>query len=160
MGIEISYDSRTEKGHHRVESRKVWVVPVAKVGGLYKQEQWANLRTIVIVERVRHLWNKITYEVQFYLSSLPVDAQLNGRAIRKHWGIENQVHWSLDVTFNEDKCRIRSLNSPQNLALARRMALNAVNKETTLQRNLRQKRKRAAMNNDYMMQILKCFCQA
>ena len=75
MGIEISYDSRTEKGHHRVESRKVWVVPVAKVGGLYKQEQWANLRTIVIVERVRHLWNKITYEVQFYLSSLPVDAK-------------------------------------------------------------------------------------
>lgn len=160
VGIEISYDSRTEKGHHRVESRKVWAVPVAKLGGLYKQEQWANLRTIVIVERVRHLWNKTTFEVQFYLSSLPVDAQLNGHAIRKHWGIENQVHWSLDVTFNEDKCRIRSLNSPQNFALVRRMALNAVNKETTLQRSLRQKRKRAAMNNDYMMQILKCFCQA
>jgi predicted transposase YbfD/YdcC len=115
---------------------------------------------IVIVERVRHLWNKITHEVQFYLSSLPVDAQLNGRAIRQHWGIENQVHWSLDVTFNEDKSRIRSLNSPQNFALVRRLALNAVNTETTLQRSLRQKIKRAAMNNDYMMQILKCFCQA
>ena len=75
MGSEISYDSRTEKGHHRVESRKVWAVPVAQLGGLYKQEQWANLRTIVIVERVRHLWNKTTYEVQFYLSSLPVDAK-------------------------------------------------------------------------------------
>jgi len=160
QGIKISYDSRTEKGHHRVETRKVWAVPVAELGGLYKQEQWANLRTIVIVERTRNLWNKTTYEVQFYLSSLPVDAQLNGRAIRQHWGIENQVHWSLDVTFNEDKCRIRSLNSPQNLALLRRMALNAVNQETTLQRSLRQKRKRAAMNNDYMMQILKCFCQA
>ena len=98
--------------------------------------------------------------VQFYLSSLPVDAQLKGRAIRQHWGIENQVHWSLDVTFNEDKSRIRSLNSPQNFALVRRIALNAVNKETTLQLRLRQKIKRAAMNNDYMMQILKCFCQA
>ena len=86
--------------------------------------------------------------------------KLNGRAIRKHSGIENQVHWSLDVTFNEDKYRIRSLNSPQNLALVRRMALNAVNNETTLQGSLRQKRKRAAMNKDYMMQILKCFCQA
>jgi predicted transposase YbfD/YdcC len=118
------------------------------------------LRTIVIVERVRHLWNKTTHEVQFYLSSLPVEAQLNGRAIRQHWGIENQVHWSLDVTFNEDKSRIRSLNSPQNFALVRRLALNAVNQETTLQRSLRQKIKRAAMNNDYMMQILKCFCQA
>lgn len=160
MGIEISYDSRTEKGHHRVENRKVWAVSVAQLGGLYKQEQWAGLRTIVIVERVRHLWNKTTHEVQFYLSSLPVDAQLNGRAIRQHWGIENQVHWSLDVTFNEDKSRIRSLNSPQNFALVRRLALNAVNQEKTLQRSLRQKIKRAAMNNDYMMQILKCFCQA
>jgi predicted transposase YbfD/YdcC len=156
----MSYDSRTEKGHHRVETRKVWAVSVAQLGGLYKQEQWAGLRTIVIVERVRHLWNKTTREVQFYLSSLPVDAQLNGRAIRQHWGIENQVHWSLDVTFNEDKSRIRSLNSPQNFALVRRIALNAVNQETSLQRSLRQKIKRAAMNNDYMMQILKCFCQA
>lgn len=160
IGSEMSYDSRTEKGHHRVENRKVWAVSVAQLGGLYKQEQWAGLRTIVIVERVRHLWNKTTREVQFYLSSLPVDAQLNGRAIRQHWGIENQVHWSLDVTFNEDKSRIRSLNSPQNFALVRRLALNAVNQETTLQRSLRQKIKRAAMNNDYMMQILKCFCQA
>ena len=159
-GIEISYDSRTEKGHHRVETRKVWAVSVAQLGGLYKQEQWVGLRTIVIVERVRHLWNKTTREVQFYLSSLPVDAQLNGRAIRQHWGIENQVHWSLDVTFNEDKSRIRSLNSPQNFALVRRLALNAVNTEITLKRSLRQKIKRAAMNNDYMMQILKCFCQA
>ena len=158
-GIEMSYDSRTEKGHHRVETRKVWAVSVAQFGGLYQQEQWAGLRTIVIVERVRHLGNKTTREVQFYLSSLPADAQLNGRAVRQHWGIENQLHWSLDVTFNEDKCRIRSLNSPQNFALVRRLALNAVNQETTLQRSLRQKIKRTAMNNDYMMQILKCFCQ-
>ncbi len=80
--------------------RKVWAVPVAALGRLYKQEQWTDIQTIVFVERVRHLWNKTTQEVQFYLSSLPVDAQLNGRAIRQHWGIENQVHWTLDVTFN------------------------------------------------------------
>ena len=64
------------------------------------------------------------------------------------------------MTFNEDKSRIRSLNSPQNFALVRRIALNAINQETTLQRSLRQKIKRAEMNNDYMMQIIKCFCQA
>ncbi len=64
------------------------------------------------------------------------------------------------MTFNEDKSRIRSLNSPQNFALVRRLALNSVNQETILQRSLRQKIKRAAMNNDYMMQVLKCFCQA
>jgi len=108
-GIEVSHDSRREKGHHRVEIRKVWAVPVAALGGLYKQEQCPDIQTIVCVERVRHLWNKTTQEVQFYLSSLPVDAQLNGRVIRQHWGIENQVHWTLDVTFNEDQCQYGSV---------------------------------------------------
>jgi len=69
----MNYDSRTEKRHHRLETRKAKAVSVAKVGGLYKEEQWVGLRPIVIVERVRHLWNTTTHEVQFYLSSLPVD---------------------------------------------------------------------------------------
>jgi predicted transposase YbfD/YdcC len=158
-GVEVSYDCRIEKGHHRLEKRYCWAVPLSAFGSLYQQEQWLGLTTIVMVERVRHLWNKTTREVQFYLSSLPVDAQILGSAIRQHWGIENQLHWTLDVTFNEDKCRIRSFNSPHNFALLRRMALNALNRETTLKRSLRQKMKRAAMNNDYMMTVLKSFCQ-
>ena len=132
---------------------------VAALGGLHKQEQWADIQTIVIVERCRYLWNKTTHELLFYLSSLPVDAQLNGRVIRQHWSLENQEHWVLDVTFNEDRCRIWSLNSPRNLAVIRRMFLNAVYQETTLKPSLRQKRKRAAMNYEYMMLLLKFFCQ-
>ena len=159
QGITVSTDRRVEKGHHRTEKRLVWAVPLSELGGLYKQEQWSGLQTIVMVERTRHLWNKVTHEVQFYLSSLPADAQNLGNAIRTHWGIENQVHWTLDVTFNEDRCRIRSCHSPRNLALLRRMALNALNQETTLKRSLRQKMKRAAMNNDYMMTVLQSFCQ-
>ena len=155
----MSEDSRTVKAHHRIETRKVWAVPVGVIRGLYKQEDWTDIQTIVIVERFRYLWNKTTHEVQFYLSSLPVYAQLNGRVIRQHWSIENQEHWVLDVTFNEDRSRIRSLNSPRNLAVIRRMSLNAVNQETTLKRSLRQKRKRAAMNDEYMMLLLKSFCQ-
>lgn len=83
----------------------------------------AGLQSVVMVVRVRHLWNKTTREVQFYLTSLHSDAQLIGRAIRKHWGIENQAHWILDCTFAEDSCRIRSFHSPSNLALLRRLAL-------------------------------------
>ena len=113
-----------------------------------------------MVERVRHLWNKITRQVQFYLTSLPADAQCLGRAIRQHWGIENQVHWTLDVTFGEDQCRIRFFHSPRNFALLRRVALNALNQEKTIKRSLRQKSKRAAMNNDYMVTVLNSFCQA
>ncbi len=158
-GITVSTARRVEKGHHRTEKRCCWAVPLSEFGGLYKQEQWSGLQTIVMVERTRHLWNKVTHEVQFYLSSLPADAQNLGHAIRTHWGIENQVHWTLDVTFNEDHCRIRSCNSPRNLALLRRMALNALNQEKSLKRSLRQKMKRAAMNNNYMMTVLQSFCQ-
>ncbi|MCF4967154.1 ISAs1 family transposase [Nostoc sp. CMAA1605] len=155
-GIDVSYDKRIEKGHHRREIREVWTVPVAAIGELYQPKLWAGLQTLVMVVRVRHLWNKTTREVQFYLSSLNSDAQLIGRAIRKHWGIENQAHWTLDCTFAEDFCRIRSFHSPQNFALLRRIALNALNFEHTYKRSLRQKMKRTAMDNNYMIQVLSC----
>lgn len=158
-GVEVSYDQRIEKGHHRREKRCCWAVPVEAFGGLYQQQQWLGLKSIVIIERIRHLWNKTTHQVQFYLTSLPADAQVLAGAIRQHWGIENQVHWTLDVTFNEDQCRIRSFHSPRNFALLRRIALNALNQETTLQRSLRQKSKRAAMNDEYMITVLHSFCQ-
>ena len=158
-GVEIHKTQKTESAHSRIENRKVWAFPVAALGRLYKQEEWAGLQTIVVVERFRYLWNGTTHEIQFYLSSLPPDAQLNGQVIREHWSIENKEHYVLDVTFNEDLCRIRSLHSPRNLATLRRLSLNAVNQETTFKRSLRQKRKRAAMNDGYMMLILKSLCQ-
>ena len=105
-----------KKHIRRVKTRKVCAVPVAALGRIYKQEDWADIQSFVIVERFRYLWNTTTQEVPFYLNSLPVDAQLNSRAIRQHGSIENQEHWILDVTFNKDRCRIRSLNSPRNLA--------------------------------------------
>lgn len=111
-----------------------------------------------MVVRVRHLWNKTTSRVQFYLTSLKSDAQLLGQAIRKHWSIENEAHWTLDCTFAEDACRIRSFHSPRNFSLLRRIALNALNQEQTYKRSLRQKMKRTAMDNNYMIQVLSsCF---
>ncbi len=158
-GIAVSIDRRVEKGHHRREKRVVRAVSLSEFGGLYKQEQWLGLKSIVMVERTRHLWNKVTHKVHFYLSSLPPDAHVLGNAIRTHWGIENQVHWTLDVTFNEDQSRIRSGHAPRNFALLRRMALNALNLEKTLKRSLRQKSRRASMDNDYMITVLQSFCQ-
>jgi predicted transposase YbfD/YdcC len=172
QGIDVSYDHRIEKGHHRTEIRQVWSVPISALGELYQPKIWAGLQSVVMVVRERRLWNQTTREVHFYLSSLPSDAQLLGRAIRKHWGIENQAHWILDCTFAEDSCRIRSWNSPRNFALLRRIALNALNREHTYKRSLRQKMKRTSMDNNYMIQVLSCcfldstldssqpFCQA
>ena len=153
-GIEHSGDNRVESGHHRRETRRVWAVPVSVMGSLHQIGQWANLQTMVMVKRVRRLWNKTTRETMFYMSSLPCDAQRIGRAIRIHWGIENQLHWVLDVTFGEDVSRIRTAHAPQNMALLRRLAISILNQETSKQRSIRQKAKRAAMSPDYMLEVL------
>ena len=154
-GIDYSYDEGVEAGHHRLETRRVWCVPLEEMGDLYQQDQWAGLQTIVSVERTRRLWNQTTHEVQFYLSSLEADAVKIGRAIRQHWGIENQLHWTLDVTFGEDSSRVRRLHAPENLGLLRRLALNALNQEQSFKGSLASKRRRAGWNNDYLLQILK-----
>lgn len=153
-GIEHSYHQRVEAGHHRRETRQVWVVPSTAIPELYQPTPWSGLCSLVMVIRVRHLWNKTTREVQFYLTSLPCDAFRIAHAIRAHWGIENQLHWVLDVTFAEDASRIRNQHSAENFALLRRLAISLLNQETSTKRSLKQKTKRAAMNTNYMLQIL------
>ena len=93
-------------------------------------------------------------EVQFYLTSLNCDARNLGQVIRLHWGVENGLHWTLDVTFSEDACGVRTGHAPQNLALLRRIALNALNLEQSLKRSNRQKSNPAAMDNNYMLTVL------
>ena len=93
-------------------------------------------------------------EVQFYLTSLNCDPRNLGQVIRLHWGVENGLHWTLDVTFSEDACGVRTGHAPQNLALLRRIALNALNLEQSLKRSNRQKSNRAAMDNNYMLTVL------
>ena len=99
IGVDVRYDKRIEKAHHRTEIREVWTVRVAAIGQLYQPKVGAGLQSQVMVVRVRHLWNKTTREAQFYLTSLHSDAQLIGRAIRKHWGIENEAHWTQGLYF-------------------------------------------------------------
>ena len=150
-----SADYTVESGHHRIEKRQVWTIPLSAFPSLHEADGWVGLRTIVIVERTRHLWHKTTHEIQFYLTSLDADNPRIGGAIRQHWGIENSQHWVLDVTFGEDVCRVRSMHGPQNLAVLRRFALNALNRESTgKKRSLFQKTRLAAMSDDYMVKVL------
>lgn len=161
--ITYNYDERVEKGHHRTEKRQIWCVPVSELPPLHNQDEWVGLKCVVMVVRVRHLWNKTTREVQFYLTSLDCDARKLGQAIRLHWSIENGLHWTLDVTFSDseawrecaiDACRVRTGHAPQNFSLLRRIALNALNLEQSFKRSNRQKSNRAAMDNNYMLTIL------
>lgn len=152
--VDVSMSQRIEKGHHRIENRQVYTVPVSQLPGLHEQDLWAGITTVVMVVRSIQHWNKTTHQVQFYITSLASDANKIGSAIRQHWGIENSVHWTLDVTFHEDESRIRSLHSPQNFALLRRIALNALERESSFHRSIRQKSRRAAMNDQYMVSVL------
>ncbi|NER05698.1 MAG: ISAs1 family transposase [Okeania sp. SIO3C4] len=155
-GMDVSSDQRVEGGHGRREVRTVWVLSVAALDeALYGQAQWAGLQSIVMVHRRRRLNNgTVSEETQFFLSSLAPEAERIGKAIRLHWGIENQLHWVLDVTFGEDDSRIRKGHGPENMTLLRRMAIGALNQETTSKRSIRQKAKFAAMRPDYMLKVL------
>ena len=157
-GIIHSYDKRVEKGHHRTEKRQIWCVPISQLQTLHNQDNWVGLKCVVMVVRVPHLWNQTTREVQFYLTSLNCDPRNLGQVIRLHWGVENGLHWTLDVTFSEDACGVRTGHAPQNLALLRRIALNALNLEQSLKRSNRQKSNPAAMDNNYILTVLTaCF---
>ena len=152
--LPLPLEHTTEAGHHRIEIRKYWAFSLSQLPPLHESSQWAGFQTVIAVERIRHLRTKTTHEIQFYLSSLSSNSSQLTRAIRQHWGIENSLHWVLDVTFNEDACRVRSLHAPRNLALVRRFALNILNCEHTFKGSIKQKSKRAAMDNRYMLTLL------
>ena len=96
----------------------------------------------------------VTREQRYYISSLTVDPAQHAIVIRSHWGIENKLHWVLDVAFREDESRIRKANGPQNMALLRHIALNKLKNEKTFKRGIKAKRKKAGWNDDYLIKVL------
>jgi predicted transposase YbfD/YdcC len=152
-GIDVSYHQSVESGHHRIEHRQVWAVPISQIPNFPSAGKWQGLATVVMVKRRRELWNKTTTEVCFYITSLGADAIVLSGAIRCHWGIENSLHWVLDVTFREDQSRIRKGHGPENIGLLRRLSLNLLKQEPSKQ-SLAKKRYRAAMDNDFAIDIL------
>ena len=111
-----------------------------------------------MVESLRQCESKISREVRYYISSLPPDAQKLAESIRSHWGIENPLHWVLDVAFPEDECRIRTGNAPENFALLRHLALSALNQEKTAKLGVANKRRQAGWDNDYLLKVLLRSC--
>jgi predicted transposase YbfD/YdcC len=105
------------------------------------------------VQSKRRLWNKDSLETRYFLSSLAVDAATFARYIRAHWGIENQLHWCLDVVFNEDASRIGQDHAPRNFSVLRRFALNLLRQDTS-KGSLAMKRYKAGLDEQFMVQIL------
>jgi len=106
-----------------------------------------------MVEATRTLGGKTSVEQRFYLSSLSPEAEQFAQAVRKHWGIENQLHWSLDVTFREDQSRLRTGHGAENFAVLRHIALNLLHQEPST-KSLPRKRLACALNPDYLLKVL------
>ena len=152
-GIEYSHSEYREAGHHRTEHRQVWAVPITQLCDLPNRAKWQGLTTVVMVKRNRRLWNKTTQEVCFYITSLAAESAFLAQAIHSHWGIENSLHWVLDVTFKEDHSRIRKGHGPENMGLLRRLSLNLLKREPSKQ-SMAQKRYLEAMDNDFVTKVL------
>lgn len=150
-------ESADTNNHGRTESRECWLVEVPE----YLQratKHWAKLQTLAMVRRKRQAGDKgkISEETHYYISSLPLSAgaQTIAKAIRSHWAVENELHWSLDVGFGEDACRVREGQGPVNLACLRRVALSQLKRETSLKVGLKNKRSRAGWDTAYLQQVL------
>jgi predicted transposase YbfD/YdcC len=142
-------------GHGRIERRRYWTIwDPEHIAYLDPGGEWAGLRSIGMVEAERRVGEKVSVERRYYLSSLAGQAQEFAAAVRGHWGIENGLHWVLDVAFREDECRVRMGNAPENLALLRRIALTLLHQERTAKVGVKAKRLKAAWSEDYLLTVL------
>jgi predicted transposase YbfD/YdcC len=143
-----------DESHGRLVRRRVFVS--SAVGELEPLRGWPDLGTVLAVETIRgvHGTGKAEAEIRYFLTSCGDDPAVLVRAVRRHWSIENALHWVLDVTFREDDSRVRDRTAARNLALLRRIALNLVAGDRSGQTSLRGRRKKAAWNDDYMLRII------
>ncbi len=152
---DCDYYKTVEKNHGRIEIRECWTISSPEyMPYLRNLSNWANLRTIVMVKRERRLGLKVETEVKYYISSLLSSAQHILNTVRGHWGIENQLHWVLDIAFREDDCRLRKGNGAQNFAVVRHIALNLLKQEGTCKRGIKTKRLKAGWSLDYLSKVL------
>lgn len=153
--VESTYARSVNKDHGRIEIRECWAISGQdSLQFLRNHSQWAGLKTLAMISGRRQLAGKTTTETRYYISSLPNDAQQILHAARSHWGVENSLHWVLDVVMREDDSRIRKDNAPANMTMLRHIALNLLKQEKTLKRGIQGKRLKAAMNPAYLLKVL------
>ena len=149
-----------EKDHGRIERRKALTLSGADcIASLRNALNFANLKTVVKVTAERDINDVVSVESRYYISSLDADASKLLDATRTHWGIENSVHWVLDIAFREDECRIRKANGAHNFAILRRIALNLLKQENSVKLGIHNKRLNAAWDTDYLMKVLSTLFQ-
>lgn len=149
---KMDFFKSVEKNRGRGETRRYY--QSTDIDWFEDKALWKNLTSIGMVETLRKVKGKTSYERRYFLSSLPLDAKRFAKAVRGHWGIENSLHWSLDVTFREDDSRARTKNAAQNVASLRRITLNLIKKDQTRNCSQRSKRFIASIDPDFLDHLL------
>jgi predicted transposase YbfD/YdcC len=150
-GLLYDRHEETAAGHGRKETRCYETLRTSD-WFIYGSE-WPKLATLVRVTSTRELKDQVTHEIRYYISSLDLDSKAIGQAIRDHWGIENSLHWVLDVTFREDESRIRRDNGAENFSTLRKMALAMLKREPT-KKSIARKRKLCSWSPEFLIRVL------
>jgi len=141
-----------EQGHGRQEERSC--VVIEHVAGIGDRQAWPHLRAVGMCRRERTVEGRSSTEVCYFIGSRRMAARRYAQALRGHWGIENNLHWQLDVSFREDQCRVRTDNAPANLSVIRRFALGLLKRETSCRRGIETKRLKCAASDAYREKAL------
>lgn len=154
-GVEHDYDTQTDGGHGRIETRRLWVIwDVSLLGKL--AGEWPGIKSLIFVERTREVGGHSSVELHCYISSLDRRTRAKRLAgyVRGHWSIENNLHWQLDVSFGEDTRQIRKGHGAENFSRLCRIALNLLKNEKTVKAGIRIKRQKCGWENDYLLKVL------
>ena len=152
-GVAYDYVEDVDAGHGRIETRRCWSSP--DVVGVSPTGDWWRLRSVACVEQTRLIGEHSSTERHYYISSLPgEDAKRILELARGHWGVENQLHWRMDVVFGEDQRRIRKGHAAENYTRLSRIALNLLKADTSKKASVRQKRKLGGWDQDFLLHLL------
>ena len=153
-GVAYDYAEDTDAGHGRIETRRCWSTSV--IAGVAPSDDWPQLRSVICVECVRQVGQDTpSTQRHYYISSLPGDDA--GRLLslaRGHWGVENQLHWRMDVVFGEDDRRIRKDHAAENYTRLSRIALNLLKADKSVKASIRAKRKLGGWDHDFLLHLL------
>jgi predicted transposase YbfD/YdcC len=145
-------ETSAKKEHGRLETRKYYISNC--LDNLSKKDAWSGLNAIGMTESTRIVEGKTSINQKYYICSIPANEIVFANASRQHWGIENKLHWVLDVVFNEDQSRIRSGYAPENLATIKHIALAMLKKEASSKKSIARKRYSCALNDKYLEKVM------